>query len=79
MPIDKEVTMSTATLMPNRHRDVQVAEIGVNTLILRSRTWERLKFEVEYSRQRGTTANSYLIQADKKVLTNSVGLSPPVL
>ncbi|BAY27732.1 flavin reductase domain-containing protein [Calothrix sp. NIES-2100] len=67
--------MSTATLIPNRHRDVQVADIGVNTLILRSRTWERLKFEVEYSRQRGTTANSYLIQADKKVLIDPPGES----
>jgi flavorubredoxin/flavin reductase (DIM6/NTAB) family NADH-FMN oxidoreductase RutF len=70
-----EVTMSTATLIINRPRDVQVAEIGVNTLILRSRTWERLKFEVEYSRQRGTTANSYLIQADKKVLIDPPGKS----
>jgi len=29
-------------------RDVQVALIG-DTTVLRSRTWERLKFEVEYS------------------------------
>ncbi|MBD2196760.1 MULTISPECIES: diflavin flavoprotein [Calothrix] len=64
-----------ATLIPNRSRDVQVAEIGVNTLILRSRTWERLKFEIEYSRQRGTTANSFLIQADKKVLIDPPGES----
>jgi flavorubredoxin len=35
---------------------------------MRSRTWDRLKFEVEYSLQRGTTANSYLIQADKTAL-----------
>jgi len=28
-------------------RDVQVALIGTDT-VLRSRTWERLKFEVEY-------------------------------
>ncbi len=68
-------TMSTATLTPNRSRDVQLAEIGTNTLILRSRTWERLKFEVEYSRQKGTTANSYLIQADKKVLIDPPGES----
>ncbi|MBD2166278.1 flavin reductase [Calothrix membranacea FACHB-236] len=67
--------MSTATLTPNRSRDVQLAEIGTNTLILRSRTWERLKFEVEYSRQKGTTANSYLIQADKKVLIDPPGES----
>ncbi|MBD2209016.1 flavin reductase [Nostoc linckia FACHB-104] len=67
--------MSTATLTPNRSRDVQLAEISTNTLILRSRTWERLKFEVEYSRQKGTTANSYLIQADKKVLIDPPGES----
>ncbi len=69
------ITMSTATLTPNRSRDVQLAEISTNTLILRSRTWERLKFEVEYSRQKGTTANSYLIQADKKVLIDPPGES----
>lgn len=67
--------MSAATLTPSRKKDVQVAEIGKNTLILRSRTWERLKFEVEYSRQQGTTANSYLIQADKKVLIDPPGES----
>ncbi|WP_392535370.1 diflavin flavoprotein [Nostoc sp. C117] len=67
--------MSATTITPNRPRDVQVTEIGKNTLILRSRTWERLKFEVEYSRQRGTTANSYLIQADKKALIDPPGES----
>ncbi|MBF2017564.1 MAG: diflavin flavoprotein [Rivularia sp. T60_A2020_040] len=63
------------TLTPNRKRDVQVAEIGQDTIILRSRTWERLKFEVEYSRQKGTTANSYLIQAEKKALIDPPGES----
>ncbi|MBD2360399.1 flavin reductase [Anabaena minutissima FACHB-250] len=67
--------MSANTVTTNRQRDVQVAEIGKNTLILRSRTWERLKFEVEYSRQKGTTANSYLIQADKKALIDPPGES----
>ncbi|WP_017652798.1 diflavin flavoprotein [Fortiea contorta] len=67
--------MSVATLTPSRSRDVQVTEIGKDTLILRSRTWERLKFEVEYSRQRGTTANSYLIQADQKALIDPPGES----
>jgi flavorubredoxin/flavin reductase (DIM6/NTAB) family NADH-FMN oxidoreductase RutF len=71
----REVTMSANTVTTNRQRDVQVAEIGNNTLILRSRTWERLKFEVEYSRQKGTTANSYLIQADKKALIDPPGES----
>lgn len=56
-----------------RPRDVQVAEIGQHTLVLRSRTWDRLKFEVEYGRRRGTTANSYLIRADRTVLIDPPG------
>ena len=60
---------------PAKPRDVQVAEIGTNTQVLRSRTWERLKFEVEYSRQKGTTSNSYLIQADKTALIDPPGQS----
>ncbi len=67
--------MTTATLIPTRPRDVQVTDIGSHTLILRSRTWERLKFESEYSRQKGTTANSYLIQADKTALIDPPGES----
>ncbi|BFM41024.1 diflavin flavoprotein [Synechocystis sp. LKSZ1] len=58
-----------------RPRDVQVADIGKNTQVLRSRTWERLKFEVEYGRRRGTTANSYLIRADKTVVIDPPGAS----
>lgn len=57
-------------------RDVQVASIeAVDTTILRSRTWDRLKFEVEYSLQRGTTANSYLIQSEKTALFDPPGES----
>lgn len=56
-------------------RDVQVTAIGADTTILRSRTWDRLKFEVEYSLQKGTTANSYLIQADKTALFDPPGES----
>ena len=56
-------------------RDVQIAEIGTNTQVLRSRTWERLKFEVEYSRKKGTTSNCYLIQADKTALIDPPGQS----
>ena len=62
-------------LTPVRLRDVQVAEIGTDTQVLRSRTWERLKFEVEYSRQKGTTSNSYLIHADKTALIDPPGQS----
>ena len=65
--------MKQKTIQPTpiRERDVQIAEIGMNTEVLRSRTWDRLKFEVEYSRQKGTTSNSYLIQADKVALIES--------
>ena len=56
-------------------RDVQVATISTDTQVLRARTWERLKFEVEYSRQKGTTSNSYLIQADKTALIDPPGQS----
>jgi flavorubredoxin/flavin reductase (DIM6/NTAB) family NADH-FMN oxidoreductase RutF len=59
----------------NKPKDVQVAEIGADTRVLRSRTWDRLKFEVEYSRQKGTTANSYLIQAEKTALIDPPGAS----
>ncbi|MEP0885717.1 flavodoxin domain-containing protein [Trichocoleus sp. ST-U3] len=57
-------------------RDVQVASVGAaDTTVLRSRTWDRLKFEVEYSLQRGTTANSYLIKSDKTALIDPPGES----
>jgi flavorubredoxin/flavin reductase (DIM6/NTAB) family NADH-FMN oxidoreductase RutF len=59
----------------SRPRDVQVAEIAQDTFVLRSRTWDRLKFEVEYARQKGTTANSYLIQAEKSALIDPPGES----
>ncbi len=69
--------MVQTTIKPTltKKRDVQVAKIGINTQVLRSRTWERLKFEVEYSRQKGTTSNSYLIQADKIALIDPPGQS----
>jgi flavorubredoxin/flavin reductase (DIM6/NTAB) family NADH-FMN oxidoreductase RutF len=58
-----------------KQRDVQVLPIGAQTTVLRSRTWDRLKFEIEYALQRGTTANSYLIQADKIALFDPPGES----
>ncbi|HEY9650580.1 MAG TPA: diflavin flavoprotein [Coleofasciculaceae cyanobacterium] len=58
-----------------KQRDVQVLPIGAETTVLRSRTWDRLKFEIEYALQRGTTANSYLIQADKIALFDPPGES----
>ncbi len=56
-------------------RDVQVLPIAADTTVLRSRTWDRLKFEIEYGLQRGTTANSYLLQADKIALFDPPGES----
>ena len=56
-------------------RDVQALPIGVETTVMRSRTWDRLRFEIEYALQRGTTANSYLIQADKIALIDPPGES----
>lgn len=58
-----------------RHRDVQVADIGPRSQVLRSRTWERLKFEVEYGRRRGTTANSYIIRGDQIAVIDPPGES----
>lgn len=59
----------------SKARDVQVFLIGNDTKVLRSRTWDRLKFEVEYSLQRGTTANSYLIEADQTAIIDPPGES----
>jgi flavorubredoxin/flavin reductase (DIM6/NTAB) family NADH-FMN oxidoreductase RutF len=56
-------------------RDVQPFYIGAETTVLRSRTWDRLKFEIEYGLQRGTTANSYVIQGSKKALIDPPGES----
>jgi len=47
--------------------------IGIDTTVLRSRSWTRLRFEIEYALARGTTANSYLIQADKIALIDPPG------
>jgi flavorubredoxin/flavin reductase (DIM6/NTAB) family NADH-FMN oxidoreductase RutF len=54
-------------------RDVQVLPIGIDTTVMRSRSWTRLRFEIEYALARGTTANSYLIRADKIALIDPPG------
>ncbi|NEP40426.1 MAG: FprA family A-type flavoprotein, partial [Okeania sp. SIO2H7] len=60
-------------LQTTKKKDVQIAIITEETKVLRSRTWDRLKFEVEYSLQKGTTANSYLIQAEKTAVIDPPG------
>ncbi|MEM6613314.1 MAG: diflavin flavoprotein [Cyanobacteria bacterium P01_C01_bin.72] len=59
----------------NQAKDVQVFPVAANTRVWRSRTWERLKFEIEYALQKGTTANSYLIAADRVALFDPPGES----
>lgn len=72
----KDKAMKQTAIQPtSKPRDVQVHEIATNTQVLRSRTWDRLKFEVEYSLAKGTTSNSYLIQADKTALIDPPGQS----
>ncbi|MGF1588474.1 MAG: diflavin flavoprotein [Pleurocapsa sp.] len=56
-------------------QDVQVFPVAANTRVWRSRTWERLKFEIEYALQKGTTANSYLIEGDQTALLDPPGES----
>ncbi len=59
----------------NKPRDVQAYLMAAETKVLRSRTWDRLKFEIEYALQKGTTANSYLIEGDKIALFDPPGES----
>jgi flavorubredoxin/flavin reductase (DIM6/NTAB) family NADH-FMN oxidoreductase RutF len=58
-----------------KERDLQPYPIAPNTTALRSRTWDRLKFEIEYGLARGTTANSFIIKGDKKALVDPPGSS----
>ncbi|MFN6568008.1 diflavin flavoprotein [Dendronalium sp. ChiSLP03b] len=57
----------------NKPRDVQVFPIATDTKVLRSRSWTRLRFEIEYALAKGTTANSYLIEGDKIALIDPPG------
>lgn len=58
-----------------KSKDVQITPIALNTRVFRSRTWDRLKFEVEYGLNRGTTANSFVIEAEKTALFDPPGES----
>ncbi|MCC5662487.1 diflavin flavoprotein [Nostoc sp. CHAB 5784] len=57
----------------NKPRDVQVYPIATDTKILRSRSWSRLRFEIEYALAKGTTANSYLIESEKTAIIDPPG------
>jgi flavorubredoxin/flavin reductase (DIM6/NTAB) family NADH-FMN oxidoreductase RutF len=65
--------MTAAQSIQVKPRDVQVMPIAAETTIVRSRSWTRLKFEIEYGLQRGTTANAFLIRADKVALIDPPG------
>ncbi len=76
LPNYQEFMLATTTpTTSTKAKDVQVSIVGEDTKILRSRTWDRLKFEVEYSLQKGTTANSYLIEGEKMALLDPPGES----
>ncbi|MDP5016209.1 MAG: flavin oxidoreductase, partial [Dolichospermum sp.] len=54
----------------SRPRDVQILPIATNTKVMRARSRSRLRFEIEYALERGTTSNCYLIEADKTAITD---------
>jgi flavorubredoxin/flavin reductase (DIM6/NTAB) family NADH-FMN oxidoreductase RutF len=60
-------------MLETKPRDIQILPIGTDTTILRSRSWTRLRFEIEYALAKGTTANSFLIQGDEIALIDPPG------
>ncbi|MEL6779824.1 MAG: diflavin flavoprotein [Cyanobacteria bacterium J06597_16] len=58
---------------PTGRRDVQVLPVAADTIAMRSRSWERLRFEIEYALEKGTTANSYLIRGNLVALIDPPG------
>ncbi|MDX2254863.1 MAG: diflavin flavoprotein [Pseudanabaenaceae cyanobacterium bins.39] len=59
--------------MNTKPRDVQTIYIADETFLLRSRSWNRLRFEIEYALEKGTTANSFLIQGNLQALIDPPG------
>ncbi len=57
----------------SKPRDVQVIYIADETFALRSRSWNRLRFEIEYALEKGTTANSFLIQGNLQAIIDPPG------
>ncbi|PZO40681.1 MAG: flavin oxidoreductase [Pseudanabaena frigida] len=60
-------------MIKSKPRDVQVIYIADDTFALRSRSWNRLRFEIEYALEKGTTANSFLIQGKLQALIDPPG------
>ena len=56
-----------------RANDLQAFPVAEDVLLLRSRAWERQKFEIEYALQRGSTENAYVIRAERTTLINLPG------
>ncbi|MBD2496355.1 diflavin flavoprotein [Nostoc sp. FACHB-280] len=52
----------------SKPRDIQVSPIATNIKVLRARSQSRLRFEIEYALERGTTSNCYLIEGDKTAI-----------
>ena len=44
-----EFSFGNKTMSETKPRDVQILPIGTDTIILRSRSWARLRFEIEYA------------------------------
>jgi flavorubredoxin/flavin reductase (DIM6/NTAB) family NADH-FMN oxidoreductase RutF len=65
--------LETAIVTTTKPRDVQVIYIADETYALRSRSWNRLRFEIEYALEKGTTANSFLIQGNLQALIDPPG------
>jgi flavorubredoxin/flavin reductase (DIM6/NTAB) family NADH-FMN oxidoreductase RutF len=68
-----EKLRKTMILPKNKSKDIQITNIAADTQVLRSRLWDRLRFEIEYALQKGTTANSYLIRGEKTALIDPPG------
>ncbi len=66
------VAMATSDSM-TASRDVQVYPLATGTRVWRSRSWGRLRFEIEYALERGTTSNSYWIEGDRPALIDVPG------
>jgi flavorubredoxin/flavin reductase (DIM6/NTAB) family NADH-FMN oxidoreductase RutF len=68
-------TLTSPLSMTSPPRDVHLYAMAAGTTVLRCRSWNRLRFEIEYGLERGTTANSYLIQANHTALIDPPGES----